>query len=177
MIAYRVIAGAQQSSIARHGYARHSNVFLRNELVTTLVLAEIPDPNISTTVTRNELALVGMDDHIVDGEAMRVVTLDATKTSIPDLDSAILRACDHPFPFAMEGYTRDIAGMTFEGEDRARIGRADIVKLDSVTTSGREIVLVWGDTETIDLGVRMVNGARADSRESLPKADGMVVTS
>lgn len=145
--------------------------------MTALVLAEVPDPNIATTVTRNELALVGMDDHIVDGEAMSVVTLDATKTSIPDLDRAIFGACDHPFPLAMEGYTRNIAGMTLEGEDRAGIGRADIVKLDSVTTSRREIVLVWGDTETIDLGIRMLNRARADSRKSLPEADGMVVTS
>lgn len=176
-IAYRVVAGAQQCSIARYGDARHSNVLLRNKLVSTLVLAEIPDSDISTTVTRNELALVGMDDHIVDRAAMRVVTLYAACASIPDLDSTIFRAGDHPFTFAMKGHARNVASMAFESEDRARIGRADIVKLDVVTTSGGEIALVWGYAETIDLRVRMLDGTRADSGKSLPEADGVVVPS
>ena len=145
--------------------------------MSTFVLAEVPDPHISTTVTRDELALVGMDDHIVDRAAVRVVALDGTSTSIPDLDSAILRACDHPFAFAMKGYTRNIAGMAFESEYGAWIGRADIVKLDVVATSGREIALVRRDAETVDLGVRVLNGAGADSRKGLPEADRMVVPS
>lgn len=145
--------------------------------MSTLVLAEIPDPDISTTVTRDELALVGMDDHIVDRAAMRVVSLDAASTSIPDLDGAIFGACNHPFTFAMEGYARDVAGMTLKGKHRAGIGRADIVELDVVTTSGREIALVWRNAETVDLRVGVLDRTRADSRKSLPKADGMVVTS
>lgn len=145
--------------------------------MSTLVLAEIPDPDISTTVTGDEFALVGMDNHIIDRLAMRVVSLDASGASVPDLDSAIFRACDHPFPFAMESYPRNVAGVTVEGKNGARISRADIVKLDIMTTSGRKIALVWRYAKTIDLRVRMLNGPRADSRKGLPKADGMVVTS
>ena len=131
--------------------------------MSTLVLAEIPDPDISTTVTRNKLALVRMNNHIIDRGAMRVIALNAASTSIPDLDSAIFRACNHPFAFAMKGYARNVAGMTFKGEDRARIGRADIVELNIVITGGCKIALVWRDTKTIDLRVRMLDGTGADS--------------
>lgn len=143
--------------------------------MSTLVLAEIPDPDISTTVTGDEFALVGVDNHIIDRGAMRVVSLNAAGTSIPDLDSAIFRACDHPFPFAMKGYPSNVASMTLEGKNGARIGRADIVKLDIMTSSSREIALIWRDAKTIDLRVRMLNGSRANSGKSLPKAYGMVI--
>lgn len=35
---------------------------------------------------------------------------------------------------------------------------------------GSEVLLVWGDTEAIYLGVWMLNGSRANARESFPES-------
>ncbi len=87
-----------------------------------IVLSQVPDTNTSSTITANNLALVGMNDHIVDRAAVRVASLNGTTSSLPDLDKAIFRACDHPFSFTVKCDTRDIASMTFEGEDRVGVG-------------------------------------------------------
>ena len=101
------------------------------------VLPQIPDPHISTTITRNQLALIGMDNDIIDGSdmgdniphrsAMGVVALDASSPSVPDFDSAILGAGDHPFALAMEGYACDVSGMAIKRQHGTWIRRAYIV--------------------------------------------------
>lgn len=136
-----------------------------------IVLSQIPDTNTSTTVARDDLALVWMNDNILDWATMRVATLNGTSTSLPDFDSAILRACNHPFSLTVERNTSDISSMAFEGEKWVRVGGLDIIQLDSMMTSGGQELLVRRDRETIDLRVRVLNSARADTRQSLPEAD------
>ena len=100
------------------------------------VLAEVPNSNISTAVTGNQLPLIRVDDDVVDGNFVVVIALDASCPCVPDLNSAILGAGDHPFPLAMKGYACDVAGVALEGEDRTRVRRAYVVKLD-VEIAGR----------------------------------------
>ena len=109
----------------------------------TFILAQIPDPNIPTTVTRNQLSLVRMNNHVVDGSDMRdqvsrrrgamdVIALDAACSCIPDFDRAVLGAGHHPFALAMERHSRDVARVSVEGENRVRVGGADVVELHVV---------------------------------------------
>ena len=51
----------------------------------------------------------------------------------------------------MESHTRDIACMAFESEERARVGRTDVVELYIVGSGGGEKTLVRGYAEPIDL--------------------------
>lgn len=85
--------------------------------MSTFVLTQVPDANISAAVTANELALVWMNNNIVHGDSMGVVALNTGGASIPDLDSAIFGAGDHPLTLTVEGYAGDVATMAFEGEN------------------------------------------------------------
>lgn len=121
-----------------------------------LVLPQIPDPHISTTITRNKLALIGMNDNVINGSdmgddisnggPMGVVALNASCPSVPDFDSAILGAGDHPFALAMEGYASDVSRMAIKREHRAWICRAYVIELDIVISSCGEVTLVGRDT-------------------------------
>lgn len=122
----------------------------------TLVLTQIPDPHIPTTITRNKLALIGMNDDIINGgdmgdnipngSPMGVVALNASSPCVPDLDSAILGAGDHPLALAMEGYARDVSRMAIKREHRAWVCRANVIKLDIVVSSCCKITFVGRDT-------------------------------
>jgi hypothetical protein len=80
----------------------YRDIILRNELVSALVFAQVPDPDISSTVTANEFALIRMNDNIVDRNSMAVVTLISASAGIPDLDIAIFGASDHPFSLTVK---------------------------------------------------------------------------
>jgi hypothetical protein len=69
----------------------------------------------------------------------------------------------------MESYTSDVVGVAFEGHHRIRISGLDIVEFHIVATCCSNISLIGRDTQTIDLGFRVLDGARADPRQSLPK--------
>lgn len=133
-------------------------------------LAQIPDTDHSGVVTADELALVGVDNNIVDGGTVDIVALEATGTCIPDLHGSILGASDHPFALAVEGNTGDIVRVTLESNHRVRVGRLDVEQLDIVMAGGREESLVRSDAQAIDLGVRVLNGTRANTGERFPEA-------
>ena len=110
-----------------------------------------------------------MDHHIVHCTSVRVAALDSSIPCLPNFDRAILRACDHPFPLAVKRNTCDIARVPFEGEDRVWVRRLYIVKLDGMVASCGEEALVGGDTESVYLGIRVLDCARANAGKSLPK--------
>lgn len=87
----------------------------------TCVFGEVPNPNAARPVTANDLALVRVYDYVVRRRAMVIASLDSACTSLPDLHSSIFRAGDHPLAFAVEGYPRNIARVSFKYEDRGRI--------------------------------------------------------
>lgn len=95
---------------------------------------------------------------------MIVASLDRAGSCFPDLDGAILRTCHHPFPFTVERYACDIPSVPFENKEWRRIGRADVEKLYGVMPRGSEEPLVWGDAQSIDLRVGVLNCARTDPR-------------
>ena len=64
----------------------------------------------------------------------------------------------------MECYASDIIGMTFKGQKRVGIGGFDIVQLDTMMASSRQKPFVWGNAESIDLGIRMLDRSGADTR-------------
>lgn len=97
-----------------------------------VVLCQIPYAHTSSTITADDLALVGVDNNIIDRRAMGIASLNRTTSCLPDLHRAIFRACDHPFALAMKCNTSNIASMTFERKQRVRVCRFDIVKLDAV---------------------------------------------
>lgn len=140
-----------------------------------LVCGQIPHAHGTTSIAGNYLALVGMDDDVVDGRAMVVVALDGTTPGLPDLDSSVFGARDHPLALAMESDTRDVAGVALEGEEGIWVRRLDVEEFDGVVPGGGEEALIRGDAESIDLGVRVLYRARTYSRECFPES--MVVMS
>lgn len=104
-----------------------------------------------------------MDDYIVDGGTVDIVTLQTSSASIPDLDRAIFGAGDHPLALTVKGDTSDVVGVTLEGHHGIGVGGLDVEELDIVVTCSGEKALVGGDTQTVHLGVRVLNGARADA--------------
>jgi len=118
-----------------------------------------------------------VDDYIVDSVAVRVAALNSASASLPDLNRAILRACDHPFALAVERNARDITRVAIEGEEGVWVRGLDVVELDCVVACSGEETLVWRDAEAIDLRIRVLDCARADTRQSLPEPNGVIVTS
>lgn len=106
---------------------------------------------------------------IVDSAAVVVAALDGATACFPNLDGAILGACDHPLALAVECDARDVARVALEGQQGVGIGRFDVEELDGMVAGGREEALVGGDTQAVDLRVGMLDCAGADARESLPE--------
>jgi hypothetical protein len=129
--------------------------------VAALVLSEVPDAHVSSAVAANKLALVGVNDHIVDWHTVGVVALYVTAPRVPDLDSAVFGRGDKPFGLAMEGHARDVRRVAVKGEDGVGVGRLDVVQLDRVVSSSGKIALVGRDAEAVNLGIRMRDRARA----------------
>lgn len=90
--------------------------------MSTDALAQVPDTDHTGVVTTDELALIGMNDHIIDCSPVDIIPLQATGTGIPDLHSSILGAGDHPFPFAVECHAGDVIRVTFKGNHGIGIG-------------------------------------------------------
>ncbi len=59
--------------------------------MAAFVLAEIPDAYVSAAIAGDEFALVGVDNDIVDGNAVGVVALDVAAAGIPDFDGPWVR--------------------------------------------------------------------------------------
>lgn len=91
------------------------------------VLCKIPDPDVATSVTAYELALVWMNHNIVDRNSVAVVSLDVPSAGIPDLDGAILGAGHHPFAFAMKGQASNVVCVTFKSQNRGRVCGFDVI--------------------------------------------------
>ena len=123
---YVVIGSAQQSAVTSHSDTGDRDIFLGDELVRAVVLGQVPDTNAAAAVAADDLALVGVDDDVVDGTAVVVAALDAAGAGLPDLDGAVLARGDHPLALAVESDAGDVAGVTLEGHQRVRVRRLHI---------------------------------------------------
>lgn len=135
----------------------------------TVVLGQVPDSDTTTTIAADDLALVWMNDYIIDWTTMAITALNRTAASFPDFHSSILGASNHPLPFAVERNAGDVVGMAFKGQDRVWVSRFDIVEFDAVVACSGKEPFIRRYTETINLRVRVLNCARAYSRKSLPE--------
>ena len=110
-----------------------------------VIFGKVPHPDTASTITADDLALVRMNDYVIDRTAMSVAPLNGTTSSLPNLDCAIFRARDHPLSFTVKCYTGNIAGVALESQERVGIRRLDIVELYSMMTSSCEEALVRRD--------------------------------
>src|SRR5690349_19625356 len=138
---YCVVYGTHHAPIASHRDTGHTHIILRDQLVAALVLAQIPDAHIAATVTADQLALVRMNDDIIDWHAVGVVPLHVATPCVPDLDRAVLATGHQPFRLAMERNAGDIASVSVESENRVGVCGFDVVQLDRVVSGGREVAL------------------------------------
>lgn len=135
-----------------------------------LVLAQVPDAHVSSAVAADQLALVRVDDHVIDGHAVGVVALHAARARIPDLDGAIFGARHHPLALAVESNASDVGRVALKGQDRIWVRGLDLIKLDRVVAGGSEEAFVGRDAQAVDLGIRMRNCPGADAGKRLPEA-------
>ena len=77
----------------------------------------------------------------------------------------------------MEGNAGDVAIVPLEGHDGIGVGRLDVVEAHDMATRGSEELLVWGDAQSVDLRLGVLDGAAADAAERFPEADCVVVAS
>lgn len=82
-----------------------------------LILSQIPDPDVASSIAADQLSLVRMYDHIIDRASMVVVPLYRSGFGIPDPDCVVFGRRDHPFRIDVEGYPCDVVGVAFEGEE------------------------------------------------------------
>jgi hypothetical protein len=64
----------------------------------------------------------------------------------------------------------DITGVALKSHQWVRVARLGVKQLDIVVTRNGEILLVGGDAESIDLRIRVLDGAGANARQGLPEA-------
>lgn len=171
-VAYVIVGRAQESAISGNSDARHAHILLRNQLVTAAVLSQIPDLDTAGAVAADDLALVGVNDDVIGGAAMVVTALDGARTSLPDLDGAVLGAGDHPLALTVERDARDVARVALESQQRVGVGALDVEQLDGVVAGRGEEALVGRDAQAVDLGVWVLDRARADAGEGLPEPMG-----
>lgn len=135
-----------------------------------VVLAKIPDAHASAAVAADDLALVGVDDNVVDRMAVGVGALHSAGARLPDLNGAILGARNHPLSLAVECDARNVTRVALEDGYGVGIGGLDVEELDGMVAGGGEEALVGGDAEAVDLGVGVLDGARADTGEGFPES-------
>jgi hypothetical protein len=95
--------------------------------VRAIVLGQIPDAHASVSIAADYLSLIGVDDHIIRRAPVTIASLNRARPCLPDLDRTVLRASDHPFPFAVEGDACDVPGVAFECVERVRVRRLNVV--------------------------------------------------
>lgn len=70
----------------------------------------------------------------------------------------------------MKSHPGDVVRVPIKRHDGVRVRRLDIVEFDIVMACGRQKALIGSDAKTIHLGIRVLDGSRADARQSLPEA-------
>jgi len=179
-----VVPGHHHAPVIGHGHGAQGRGLLlrragpcplRLHLVRALVLRQVPQHDPARRVAGHQLALVGMDDDVVDGCPMLVVALDGRGARVPDLDRPVLAAGDHPLALAMEPDGGDVAGVPLKGHHGARAAGVDVVELDGAVAAGCQEALVGRDAQPVDLAVGILDGLAADAAERLPEADRVVV--
>lgn len=65
--AYRVCPRAEGGSVTGDGDARDGYIFLWDQLMRAVVLGQVPDADAAAAVAADDLALVRMDHHIING--------------------------------------------------------------------------------------------------------------
>lgn len=143
--------------------------------MSAFVLRKVPNPDVSPSITSDDFSLIWVDDYIVDWAAVVIAALYSSVFRLPDFHATIFRARDHPLPFNVKCYACNVASMSGEHHDGIWVGRADIEEFDIVVASCSEVSFVWGYTETIDLRIRMLNCAMANTRQSFPESNCVVV--
>ena len=119
--------------------------------MSAFIVAEVPNHNDAATVAGDELALVWVNDNVVDGVVVGIRALDKARAGIPDADGVVFRGCDHPFALAVEGYAGNVAVVSFKCHDRIRVGGLDVVEPDDMATCGGKEFLVGRNAQAVDL--------------------------
>lgn len=110
--------------------------------MTALVLAQIPNPHITSSITADQFSLVRVNNDIVYWHAVGVISLNVATSSVPNLDGSIFRTSDEPFRFAVKCYAGNVGCVSVESQDRIGVRRFDIVKLDSMVSCGGKVSFV-----------------------------------
>lgn len=74
-----------------------------HQLVRTAVLRQIPHLYRPILIAADQLALVGVDDNLVDWCLVVVVPLDMARPGVPDLERVVFGRGHEPFGLAVEG--------------------------------------------------------------------------
>ena len=90
------------------------------------ILSQIPEPNAAAPIAADNLALVRMNNDIIDGRSVVIAPLNHAGAGVPYLDGAVLGAGDHPFAVAVECHARDVARMALKDRSGSGVRGANV---------------------------------------------------
>lgn len=169
-MAYVVVSCTEDTAVRCNSNTAHRHILFWNKLMRAVIFSKIPYSDGSRTITANNLALIWMYNNIIYRTPMIITPLNASLSRLPNLNRPIFTARDHPFALAVKSDASDVVGVAFEGEDWIRVCGFYIVELDVGVGGSGEKTLVRADAETVDLTVRVLDCAGADTGEGFPES-------
>ena len=108
----QIIPRHQRRTIARNRHTPYGDIFIRHQFMRTRIFTQVPYFHTARLVAADQLALIGVDDNVVDGGFVFVFTLNACRARVPYSDSVVLGACDEPFAPGGIGQGGDVAAVS-----------------------------------------------------------------
>ena len=143
---------------------------IRRNIIDTRRGSQIPHLDRSGLICAQYLRLVGMEGNGIDRRLGIELARWIGTAQIPKDDGTVFRSAVQVPTVSLEAQTRDGARVSLQGQHWIVIGRiVDLVQADGGVASRRQKLLIWRNFQSIDGGVGMSYGSRADAARSLPE--------
>lgn len=144
---------------------------IRRNIIDTRRGPQIPHLDRSGLICAQYLGLVGMEGDGIDRRLGIELARWIGTSQIPENNGTVFRSAVQVPTVSLEAQTRDSARVSLQGQHWIVIGRiVDLVQADGGVASRRQELLIWRNFQSIDRGVGMSYGSRADAARSLPEA-------
>ena len=144
---------------------------IRSNIIDTRRGSQIPHLDRSGLIRAQYLGLIGMEGDGIDRRLGIELARWIGTPQIPQYDVSVFRSAVKVPTVSLEAQTRDGARVSLQGKYWIVIGRiVDLVQADGGIAGRRQELLVRCNFQSIDGGVGMSYGSRADAARSLPEA-------
>jgi len=146
-----VVRSHHLRSCGRDAETSYRHLSFRDVFARASVFGEIPNSNGAVLKTADELCLVGMQNDGIYRRATVVISLTTGRPDVPQLDGAVFRTGEHPFPFSLETERGNVCGVAFETGHGGRVAGVDLEEANVGIARSGEVLFVGRDGESVDL--------------------------